>query len=757
VTALARAHRALTPPVLAGSAILLTVALSVWGVPILELIELKTYDLRFLSRGPLEPGPAVVLALIDEKSLDAEGRWPWPRSKVAALVERLSRDGARVIGFDIGFPEPDENTQLHLLDQLRDQLGSLGVRDGRMAAFLRAAREQADNDRILAEALRTASADVVLGYFFHMAHDDVQFRLGPEAIAERLRQLGPSRYPLVAYRDRPAGPIPLIRAYAPETNIEVLTASADASGFFSVVSDPDGVVRWMPLAIQGGEDAFPPLAVLTAWHYLGRPPLTLKVSRHGVDGVQMGARLVPTDGSGRLLVNYLGPARTFPHFSITDILRGTVPPGTFKDRIVLVGASAIAAHDVRTTPVGPVYPGVEIHATVVDNIVTRRFLTRPDWARVVDLLAIVALGAVLGVALPRVSPAKGILLASGLFVLHVLVARWLFVHAAVWLGIVYPVLGLWSTYTVLTMHYYVTEQRERKRISQTFRQYVAPIVVEEMLRRPEPPKLGGEERVLTVLFSDLEGFTTYSERYAPSEMIQILSSYYDRMTEQIFFHRGMLNEYVGDELLAVFGAPLELPDHAHRACAAALAMRQERRALHAEWAKIGRPFLRARTGINSGLMLVGNLGSSYRFAYGVLGDQVNLGSRLEGLNKLYGTEILLGENTARLVEGAFRLREVDVVRAKGKSQAVRIYELLAHAGAELPEPLERALPCYADGLGAYRQQRWDEGLRRFEETLASWPADGPARTMAERCRLYRQAPPPEGWDGIFDQLQKPED
>ena len=253
-----------------------------------------------------------------------------------------------------------------------------------------------------------------------------------------------------------------------------------------------------------------------------------------------------------------------------------------------------------------------------------------------------------------------------------------------------------------------------------------------------------------MLFSDIAGFTTYSERYSPSEMIDILSDYYGIMTEQIFIYQGTLKEYVGDEIMAFFGAPLEQTDHAQLACRAAIAMREQRQALRAEWAKIGRPLLTARTGINSGPMLVGNLGSRYRFAYGVLGDQVNLGSRLEGLNKIYGTEILIGENTANLVKDDFILREVDSVRVVGRKQCVRVFELVARSSAALPKEQEQAFKDYADGYAAYCEQHWDEALGLFDSSLEIWPEDGPSKTMAERCRIYRESPPPEGWDCVYE-------
>jgi adenylate cyclase len=736
---------------------LLVVALASLGLTVLDMVELKTYDYRVLSRPPRQPSAAVALALIDEKSLDAEGRWPWPRSKLAALVDLLSKDGAKVIAFDIGFL--DENPHRRFINQFAEEpfgheLDAVGLKHPRLADLLHESKKHADQDLALADAIRHSPAAVVLGYFFHMREADLNYRLERDEIARQLDRIRPSRYPVVMYKQSQADASPFLTAYAPESNLGVFTDAAESSGYFTLRPDPDGVARWMPLAIQSGDDVFPPLAVLAAWHYLDRPPLMVKVGRYGVEGVQMGDRVIPSDENGQLLINYLGPPNAFPAFSITDVLSGKTPRGSFKDRIVLVGATALGNYDLKSTPVSPAQPALELHATVIDNVLTRNFLTRPNWSKIYDLLVIVIIGALIGIVLPRLSALTGLVFAAGLLVLYVVTARWLFVHHGLWLNIVYPLLAVTANYTALTTYRYVTEERERRKVKEAFKQYVPPVVIDQMLRDPDRLKLGGEQKILTVLFSDLEGFAAYSERYAPDEMIGILSDYFEGMTEQIFAFHGTLKEYVADELMAIFGAPLEQPDHAIRACGAALAMREQREALRAQWSKTGRPPLNARTGINSGPMLVGNLGSKYRFAYGVLGDHVNLGSRLEALNKLYGTEILIGENTARLVERSFLLREVDMVRVVGKRQPVRIYELLAAAGTSLPPEREKALQAYADGLEAYRQLRWYEALRLFRESLALWREDGPSRTMTERCQIYQKSPPIEAWDGVFDQVHK---
>ncbi len=733
---------------------LLVVLLCLKGNSVLDLIELKTYDMRFKSRGRMAPHPAVVLALIDEKSLDAEGRWPWPRSRIADLVDVLSREGVKVIGFDIGFLEPDENSRLDFIRRLAREIEALDIHDRQLYDFIRRSRQKADNDRALAEAIRRSPAAVVLGYFFHMRRSDLNYAIDPRQIQRQLKRISPSRYPLIMYTGGQAGASPFIRAYAPEGNLAIFTEAADASGYYSVKSDRDGVVRWMPLVIQCGREAFPPLPVLCAWYYRNRPPLVIRVDHYGVEGIQMGRVFIPTDESGQLLINYLGPPKTFAHLSISDILSGNFPKGRFKGKIVLVGATALGTHDLRTTPVSPLYPGVEIHATVIDNILTQKFLTRPKWSRIFDLLAIVILGALTGLVLPRLGPLRGLLLATALFVLYIASARWFFIHSGAWLNMVYPLLALFLNYTILRVYGYVTEERERKKIKETFRHYVAPLVIEEMLKEPDRLKLGGEEKNLTVLFSDLAGFTSYAERLPPDEMIAILSQYFEKMTEQIFAYRGTLKDYVGDEFMAIFGAPLERADHAHKACEAALAMRRRLAELHREWAATGRPLLTARTGINSGPMLVGNLGCRYRFVYGALGDNVNLGSRLEGINKVYGTEILLGENTARQVEGAFLLREIDMVRAKGKKKPVCIYELLGNRETVLSEEQKHVMDYYADGLSAYRRQHWQKALCLFDKALALLPQDGPSQTLAERCRVFLKTPPPQPWDGVFEQLFK---
>lgn len=723
------------------------------GAPVLDVIELNLLDFRFRARGAIKPLPTVVLAAIDERSLAVEGRWPWRRSTIAKLVDTLAQDGARAVCFDVQFSEPDDNADLAFVDDVSRKVDSLSIKDERLTQFLSQRQTEADNDRILAKALQRSTTPVVLGYFFHMRQKESGLDLRPDEVALRFSEIAGSKYPLVYYKD-PDRPVPFIKAYAPQNNLPLLTKAATASGYFSVGTDVDGTVRWMPLVIRGGDELFPSLSVLCAWQHLGAPPLSVRVGETGVNGVQIGDRLIPTNESGQMLINYRGPARTFPHYSISDILLGNLPPKTFLNKIVIVGATAIGIGDLRSTPFGHVFPGPEVHANVIDNMLGGDFIERPQWSGIFDVLAIVLLATTLGVALPRMSAIKGFVFVILVFIAYVALTHFLFVKERVWLNMVYPIFGLAATYTMLTVYRYVTEERERKRIKETFKQYVAADVIEEALKNPQHLRIGGQEKMLTVLFSDLAGFTAFSERHTPSQVIDILSEYHDRMTERIFDHQGTLIGYIGDELIALFGAPVEQQDQAKRACSTALAMLKQRNTLGDEWVKMGRPRLRARTGINTGTMLVGNIGSKYRFAYSVLGDHVNLASRLEQINKVYGTEIIISEDTARIVASSFILRRLDVVRVVGRQKPLGIYELLAEAGTALPPEMEKVLPLYAQALDACHARRFDDALAMFTECRALRPADVASRLMADRCRIYQQTPPPETWDGSFEYMTK---
>jgi adenylate cyclase len=725
------------------------------GVPILDLVELKTYDLRILSRGVRKPSPQVVLAVIDEKSLNAEGKWPWPRAKIARLIDILSQDGAKVLGFDIGFFEPDENTSLKLINQFERKIDSLKLKDDRIREFINKSKLSAENDLILANAIRKSRAKIVLGYFFYMSQAELNYQVEQKDIEMQLKRIGNSQYPLLMYDQKNTAIDPFITkytAYIPEANIDILSQAASSSGHINIVPEEDGIIRWMPLVIKCGEDIYGPLSIQSVWNYLDRPQLIVKVADYGIEGIKMGEIFIPTNEEGKMLINYLGPERTFPHYSMTDILHGNLPKGTFNDKIVLAGATAIAIYDIRNTPFSPVYPGMEVHATVIDNILNKDFLEKPKWTEIYDALAILILGLLTGVAVRRVSALKGILFSSVLFIIYIWISGWLFVHWGIWVNIIYPLLALALIYTSLTVYRYLTEERERKKIKSAFTFYVSSSVVNEMLKYPEKLKLGGDRKELSVLFSDIRGFTTIAEGLTPEDLVHLLNEYLTVMTDVVFKYNGTLDKYMGDAIMAIYGAPLDLPDHPIKACRSALEMIRELKRLNQKWIGEGKQPMDIGIGINTSPMMVGNMGSEQRFDFTVMGDSVNLGSRLEGANKNYKTNIIISEFTFDRVKNEFVCMELDSVRVKGKSQPVKIYNLVGYK--DLPDIQEAVVNEFNQALTLYKKRKWDEAIHIFENITVMDPNLYAAQAYIERCLDLKKKPPPADWDGVYEMTTK---
>jgi len=722
------------------------------GIPFLDLVELKTFDLRFFSRGTQKPSPEVVMAVIDEKSLDTEGRWPWPRSKIARLIDALSRDGAKVISFDIGFLEPDQNINLGFIKQFDQQVRVFNIKDNRLSKFIEESALKADNDRTLARTIKNAKAKVILGYFFHMSQGALDYKMEKDEIDKQLKRINNSKYPLTLF-DKDNIEAPFLEAYAPEGNIEILAQAADSTGYFNMLPDQDGVVRWMPLIIKCGREIFTPLSIQSVWQFLDQPQLVVKVAGYGIEGIKMGERFIPTDEDGRALVNYLGPENTFPYYSISDILHGRLPRGTFENKIVLVGATAIGIYDVRNVPFSTSgeYPGLEIHATVMDNILRQNFLNKPNWTLIYDVLAIIILGFLTGIVIPRLSAFKGILFAIGLFIIHILASRWLFIHYGLWVNIIYPLLALVLIYTSLTLYHYITEERERKKIKGAFNYYVSSSVVNEMLKNPDKLKLGGDKKDLSVLFSDIRGFTTISEGLSPEELVRLLNEYLTVMTDIVFKYDGTLDKYMGDAIMAIYGAPLDQPNHPSLACYSALEMMEGLKRLNEEWIREGKRPLDIGIGINTGMMMVGNMGSDQRFDYTVMGDAVNLGSRLEGANKNYKTNILISEFTYEKVRHEFVCMELDSAKVKGKTLPVRVYQLM---GENVSADRRETIKYFHKGLEFYKQQKWDQAIEIFQTVTAMDRDMYAAELYIQRSLNLKSNPPGRDWDGVFTMTTK---
>ncbi len=737
----------LNPTSITVSLIVLVLVLFVTGIRFLDLAELKAYDLRFISRGIEKASPEVVMAVIDEKSLDTEGRWPWPRSKIARLIDILSRHGAKVISFDIGFLEPDENTNLEFIDQFDQKIGRLNIENQQLSEFMEESKLRADNDLTLANAIRQSKAKVILGHFFHMSQASLDYKIDQKDIDNQIDRISKSRYPITIYEEREIEIEPFLKAYAPQGNLEILSEAATGSGYFNMLPDQDGVVRWMPLIIKCGKEIYAPLSIQSVWHYLDRPQMMVKVAVYGVEGIRFGKTLIPTDENGKLLINYLGPDKTFAHYSITDILHGNLPKGTFNNKIVLVGSTAIGIYDVRNTPFTPIFPGLEIHATVIDNILKKNFLNKPKWTQIYDVIAILILGILTGLVMPRLSALRGMIFVSVLFVLHILVSQWLFSHSGLWVNTVYPLLALVLIYTSLTIYRYLTEERERKKIRGAFTYYVSSSVVNEMLKSPEKLKLGGDKKDLSVLFSDIRGFTTISEGLTPEDLVHLLNEYLTVMTDIVFKYEGTLDKYMGDAIMAVYGAPLDQPDHPSRACASALDMMEKLKKLNEKWIREGKTPLDIGIGINTGMMMVGNMGSDQRFDYTVMGDAVNLSSRLEGANKTYKTHILISEHTYERIRDEFACMELDSVRVKGKKLPVKIFQLVGQK--DIPASQKEAMNTFHKALQLYKQQAWDEAIETFETITILDESIHAAELYIKRSLDLKSNPPGSDWDGVF--------
>jgi adenylate cyclase len=705
-------------------------------------MELKALDLQFLSRGLKKPGNEVVLVTIDGKSLDELGRWPWSRRIIAQGLELLARYKAKVIGIDIVFSEPEQDQYASALQYIRKQIRDSGLKEPSLERWLDSRKKESSPDKLLAEATKKAGT-VVLGYFFYTSPDP----LTDQHANSKKGQALPTGYSFTRFKSRKAKDFPLIKAYSVESPLPALAAAASGVGFFNIFPDQDGSIRSLPLVVKYRDQLYSPFALEIAKLYLKEKNLSVQVADFGIDEIRLGQHPIHSDEQGRLMINYRGHAKTFPHYSFSDLVNQRLSPLLFNDKIVLIGATAIGTFDLRVTPFGNVFPGLEIHANIIDNILRQDFLTRPNWTAILNILAIILIGLILSLALGRIRATWGLALVFSLFLAYFFINRYFFLQLNQWLGIVYPSLNIILLYLGITALNYMTEEREKRRIRGAFQYYVAPSVVNEMLKNPEQLRLGGEKKELTILFSDIRDFTTISEKMEPEVLVRFLNKYLTRMANIIFRHEGLVDKYMGDAIMAIFGAPLPQEDHTLRACLAALDMTQELYQMQKEAETLATLKLAAGIGINTGYMVIGNMGSESRFDYTVLGDNVNLGSRLEGLNKEYGTHIIISEITYEKTKDQLLCRELDLVRVKGKDKPVKIYELLNRLDASYKD--HEFVTLFHSALACYRQRSWHQAKNLFQKSLQLTPQDYPSQIYIARCNQFIHTPPPPDWDYTF--------
>jgi adenylate cyclase len=738
-------------------------------------MELSSLDTRYQFRGRMRTDPRIIIVDVDQESQEQLGRWPFPRVHFAHLLDALREDGASVVAFDMTFSKPDQTVL-----PLQDLSGDLATQQKKGSAVsstvlstIENKKKQYNYDQQVAEAIQRFG-NVVLGSYFLYTKADLA-GVSSQSLDEYANQIAYFPFPQVRPLPSAHGEADRVKAiqlyddlnFVPrgaEANTAIFTEAVAAKkgvGFFNVFLDADSVVRHVPLAIPYGRDPdranwdfYASLEVQAVRLYLGLTDeeVALTYGGSGVVGVEFGKQLfVRTDDISRLLVNYHGPARTYPYVSFANAALKKFPPGTFKDKIVLVGASATGIGDLRATPFGGIdFPGTEIHANVIDNILNQKFIVRRGLQALTDVGFIFLFGIPLGIWLAMVQP-RWMILGLAFVFPFAGIAYWAFLHGW-WLNFIVPaVFVLIPNVSLVALYRVLIEEQEKRKVRGAFQQYVSPEVIRRLLSDPERVKPRKTE--VTVLFSDIRGFTTISETLDAQTLAGLLNGYLTEMTRIIFRHQGTLDKYIGDAVMAIWGAPFDEPDHAQRCCLSAVSMLARLAELQVQWRAQGSPVLEIGIGINTGIASVGNMGSSLRYGYTAMGDAVNLAARLEGLNKEYGTQILISEFTRRaLRDDQFIFREIDFIRVKGKLQPVTIYEILGPRAKE--NGGEELVGLFGLAREAYKHRDWRTARSAWARILERWPDDGPSRVFLARCEEYSAEEPPVQWDGVYAMKHK---
>lgn len=696
------------------------------SLALIDRIESYLLDLRFQARGALTPSDQLVQVALDQATIDREGRFPLDRRVLAGSLTTLGELGASQIIIDMVFTE--------------------------------AASEE--EDAALVEALSNCEADILAGYFLYTGAGDQPPVVEPEMVR--------------SFEDRtmtvrPSGALAetgVLQAVGLHPPLPSVHEAADDVGYLNLRVDRGGIVRYAQLIMAHDGTIYPSIEVLSVvgdWVGFGGEgtPLSLDEGPGGYR-LSVAGRSFAMDGSGAAIVNYVGPPGVFPTVSLVDVLdAGEVEDGDpgrealrtlVTGKIVMLGPTAVGIWDRRDTPYSASTPAMEIHTSVIDNLLEDRFLQRPPWLRLAEWVSMLVLGVLLVLVLARAPLWAGAVVSVGLAAGTLAVDHALFVAADMWSRPLMQLVEIAVLFTGMTALRFRQEaaqrrreQAERAKVMDLFGRYVAPAVINQMVGDPNQVRVGGERRDITIMFSDIVGFTTISEKLDPVSLASVLNTYLGRVTEAIQDHQGMVDKYIGDGVMALFGAPLTDEQHPEHAVTAALAKLEALAQANRELLAAGHlpEPLRIGVGLNTGAAVVGNMGSDQRFEYSALGDSVNLAARLEGLTRVYVVDCIVSESTREAVGDAFSFRELDKVRVKGKAKPVTIYELLGVAGDGVPEHS----PVYEDALNAMRERRWDEAGEGFRRTLELHPDDGPAKVMLGRLEEYAIRPPAEEWDG----------
>ena len=718
-------------------------AVGVARMGVLQRLDDIIYDARLRATSPKTLDSRIVIVDIDEKSLAEVGRWPWGRNKLAQLTNELfDQQKVALLGFDVVFAEADESSGLTRLNELarnelKDQAG--------FAERLRQLQPVLDFDGVFAKAIE--KRPVVMGYYFTSDRDGHAAGVLPEPVLTKAALQGRQ-----------------IRATSWNgygANIGVLAKAAPLAGYFNSITDEDGVVRSLPLLAEYKGQYYESIALAMFRALTNLPTVVpgfsnekfLSRDYQGVDRLllKLGERstALPVDERMATLVPYRGAGGvnggSFQYVSAADILAKRLAPESLKGKIILLGTTAPGLLDLRVTPVGAVYPGVETHANVISGFLDGNVLVKPDYAVGYEVLLLTLAGLVLAIGLPLLSAPKAVGLSLGVVAALTGINFWLYLSYSLVLPLASGLVMAFMAFALNMSYGYFVESRSKRELANLFGTYVPPELVDEMVKDPDAYSMKATSRELTVMFCDMRGFTKMSERMEPVQLQELLTGVFSRLTTLIRGNRGTIDKYMGDCVMAFWGAPVETAEHAHLAVKSAMEMASAMRDINAEHREKGLPEIGVGIGLNTGIMCVGDMGSNIRRSYTVIGDAVNLGSRLEGLSKVYGVDIVVSETTRKLAAD-FAWQELDRVRVKGKDQAVAIFWPVAPNDRLSPE-VSSELKTWGMFLKAYRSQNWDQADVQLINLMRMNAKKYLYQLYSERVASMRLLPFDPEWDG----------
>ena len=678
----------------------------------------------------------VVILDIDEKSLQEVARWPWPRDVMARLMDKLfEKYQLAIVGFDVVFAEADYSSGIRALDELaqKELKQVAGFQD-----LYQQMRPQLDNDGLFAKAIK--GRPVVLGYYLNAEKDAKKIAAIPEPVLPKGTFSGRN--------------IAFASYLGHGGNLQQFQKNAANGGHFNPLPDADGIVRRVPMIAEYEGAYYESLSLAMVRTMLGFPKVEpgyppdrfLHKGYSGLEWLKVGPLTIPVDETASALIPFRGHRFSFPYISLADVLADRVDAARLKGKIALIGTTAPGLLDLRATPVDNVYPGVEVHANLIAGMLDNRIKQKPPYMLGAEVILLVIGGVVLSVLIPMLSALWATVAAVIGLLLIVLANIGIWNYGDTVLPLATSVLMTATLYTMNMAYGYFVEARSKRQFTDLFGQYVPPELVDKMAEDPEKYSMEGKSEDLTVLFSDIVGFTSISESLEPKDLALFINEYLTTMSLIIRNHRGTLDKYIGDAIMAFWGAPVEDREHATQGVLAALAMMEELARMNEKIKAKGWPEIRIGIGLNSGVMRVGDMGSKVRRAYTVMGDPVNLGSRLEGLTREYGVGIIASENTKSKVKG-FVFRELDKVKVKGKDEPVAIFELVG-AESEVDKKRQDEIKLWHQCLKHYRAQDWDQAEVALLNLQRIHPGHKLYEEFSERISEYRKDPPSPGWDGV---------